>query len=60
MRADTRGRLYVCQPIAGVLVVGVMVAVRVRYSWRAMYRLRQRLIWRMVLPSAVRRVSLTP
>ena len=36
---------------------GVIAVVRVRWSWRAMYRLRQRRISLGFLPSAVRRAT---
>ena len=37
--------------------VGVIAVVRARWSWRAMYRLRQRRISLGFLPSAVRRAT---
>src|SRR4051812_49965182 len=40
-------------PVASA--AGVIAVVRVRWSWRAMYRLRQRRISLGFLPSAVRR-----
>ena len=42
-------------PVASV--AGVIAVVRVRWSWRAMYRLRQRRISLGFLPAAVRRAT---